>query len=177
MPKFTVPPGNMHPRPTCILLLLLSCFPFLAGGTNFTQCLEDFRNDPNGVGGVDFRGYPTSPALADGLTYGTCKSRCSAGPEGFIWRDFTQLFASWLLPWLALVSQLPFGSGNYADDFASGQFSSPSIAYRTAAHLNAYPHATSHHKPWLPCAGSLFPRPYLSECPIRLSEGEAAPHK
>jgi hypothetical protein len=41
-------------------------------------------------------------------------------PRSFNWREFAQLFSSWLLPWLALISQLPFGSGNYADDFLSG---------------------------------------------------------
>ena len=114
----------MHPGPTFILLLLLSCFPFLAEGTNFTHCLEDLRNDPNAVGGVDFRGNWEDPKLAAGIIYDICKKRCGAGPESFSWRDSTQLFASWLLPWLALVSQLPFGSGNHADDFASGEFSS-----------------------------------------------------
>ena len=33
-------------------------------------------------------------------------------------------FSSWLLPWLALVSQLPLGSGNRKDDLVSGQCSS-----------------------------------------------------
>jgi hypothetical protein len=117
-PRF-LPSDDMHPIPTRILFLLL-CFFSLVGAVNFTECLEKFRNDPNATGGVDSQGHPTSPAEAVGLTYKTCTARCGTGSETFNWRTFAQLFSSWLLPWLALISQLPFGSGNYADDFVSG---------------------------------------------------------
>ena len=109
----------MHPIPTRILLAVIS-FSSLVAAANFTHCLEEFRNDPNAIGGVDARGLPTSPALAVGLTYKTCTERCGSDAESFNWRQFAQLFSSWLLPWLALISQLPFGSGNYRDDFISG---------------------------------------------------------
>jgi hypothetical protein len=115
----SLPPGDMHPIPTRILFLLL-CLSSLVAAANFTQCLEDFKNDPDATGGVDSRGHPTSPAEAVGFTYKTCTARCGTSAEIFNWREFAQLFSSWLLPWLALISQLPFGSGNYADDFLSG---------------------------------------------------------
>ncbi|KAF9783795.1 hypothetical protein BJ322DRAFT_880426 [Thelephora terrestris] len=119
----------MRPYPTRILLFLILC-PFAVEGTNFTQCLIDFRNDTNAVGGVDYQGRPTNSSQAIGFTYETCTARCGSGPESFAWREFAQLFASWLLPWLALISQLPFGSGNYADDFFSVIMSvgSPALA-------------------------------------------------
>jgi hypothetical protein len=117
-PRF-LPPDDMHPVPTRILFLLLS-FSSLVAAVNFTQCLEDLKNDPNATGGVDFHGHPTSPADAVGLTYKACAARCGTGPEAFKWWKFAQLFSSWILPWLALISQLPFGSGNYVDDFVSG---------------------------------------------------------
>ena len=118
-PPFS-PPDGMHPIPTRILLLLLLFSSFVAAA-NFTQCLENFRNESNTtIGGVDSRGDPTSPAEAIGLTYETCTAKCGSGAESFRWREFAQLFSSWLLPWLALISQLPFNSGNYADDFVSG---------------------------------------------------------
>jgi len=88
--------------------------------TNFTRCLEDFKNGPETIGGVDSLGHPTSPEEAVGLTYNACTAQCGSSAEGFMWDEFGQLFSSWLLPWLALLSQLPFGSGNYADDFVSG---------------------------------------------------------
>jgi len=110
----------MHPVPTLILLVILF-FSSLVAAANFTQCLEDFRkNDPSTIGGVDSRGNPTSPAQALGLTYKTCTALCGSAAERFGWRGFAQIFSSWLLPWLALTSQLPFGSGNYIDDFFSG---------------------------------------------------------
>jgi len=72
------------------------------------------------VGGVDLRGQPVSPAEAVGLTYGTCTARCGTGWEAFDWKEFAQMSSAWLLPWLALLSQLPFGSASYADDSVSG---------------------------------------------------------
>ena len=126
----------MHPIPTCILFFLLfSCS--LVAAANFTQCLQDFIKDPNAVGGVDSKGQPTSPAEAVGLTYEACTARCRTGPETFNWRTFAQLFSAWLLPWLALISQLPFGSGNYVDDFISGYFSFPFIT-DSIAHLRKF---------------------------------------
>ncbi|KAF9783796.1 hypothetical protein BJ322DRAFT_1007586 [Thelephora terrestris] len=120
----------MRPDPTRVLLLLLLFYPFVAAKTNFTQCLIDFRNETGALGGVDYRGNPTSSAQAVGFTYETCTTRCGPQSEAFNWREFTQLFASWLLPWLALISQLPFGSGDYADDFVSVIMSvgSPALA-------------------------------------------------
>ena len=107
----------MRQGPTRILFLLL--FFSLAGAVNFTQCLEDFRDNPEAIGGVDSQGHPTSSAVAVGLTYKACKALCGGGAESFDWRDFAQLFSTWLLPWLALISQLPFSSENY-DNFISG---------------------------------------------------------
>jgi len=109
----------MYPTPTRTLLLFL-LFSSLVAAANFVQCMEDFRNDLNGTGGVDSRGRPTSPVKAVGLTYGACMARCESGSEGFSWREFTQLFALLLLPWLVLIGQLPFGSGSYTDGFISG---------------------------------------------------------
>ena len=109
----------MNPTSARILLLLLS-FISLVAAANFTQCLEDFKANPNATGGVDSHGRNVSAVDAVGLTYRTCTTLCGNAPESFSWRQFAQLFASWLLPWLALISQLPFGSGDYVDDFFSG---------------------------------------------------------
>ena len=109
----------MHPIPTRILLLLLA-FPSLAIAVNFTQCLDDFRSFPNATGGVDPQGRPTSPTEAVGLTYDACTKHCGSAADTD-WNVFTLSLSAWLLPWLALVSRLPFGSANYEDNFASGQ--------------------------------------------------------
>jgi hypothetical protein len=119
---------------THILLLLL--FSSLVVAKSLGQCLQDFQKDPGAVGGVDSWGHPTSPAAAVGFTYKACTKQCGSSPMPFVWGDFAQLFPSWLLPWLALISQLPFGSGNYLDDFASSgssfRFITSPVPYRSA---------------------------------------------
>ena len=111
----------MPPTLARILVLLLFFSSFVAATTNFTQCLIDYKKDPNAFGGVNYKGHlVTDPTEAVGFTYETCTSRCGTESESFNWREFAQLFSSWLLPWLALISQLPFGSGDLVDDFLSG---------------------------------------------------------
>ncbi|KZV67014.1 hypothetical protein PENSPDRAFT_744607 [Peniophora sp. CONT] len=63
--------------------------------------------------GVDF------PANATAITYELCKSSCGANPEPFQWSIFSSQFSAWLLPWLALISQLPFGSRYKSDNLMS----------------------------------------------------------
>ena len=121
---FPSPPDDMHPLPIRSLLLLLS-FSSLVVAIGITDCLEDFKSDPNAIGGVDSRGYPTSAGEAVGFTYQTCVKHCGPQVGVFNWTEFTQLFASWLLPWLALISGLPFHSGSYMDDFISGELCFP----------------------------------------------------
>ena len=109
----------MYPiSPRIILVLLFSAS--LAAAANFTQCLEDFKADPSATGGVDSHGHDVSAADAVGLNYRTCTERCGSTAESLGWRQFAQSFVWWLLPWLALVGELPFGSGNHIDDFVSG---------------------------------------------------------
>ena len=119
-PPFPFPlPNDMNPTSPRILLLLL-CLTYLVEATSFAQCLEDLKANPNATGGVDSHGRGVSSTDAVGLDYATCTERCGTAAENFNWRQFAQSFASWLLPWLALFGQLPFGSGNYIDDFVSG---------------------------------------------------------
>ena len=110
----------MNPIPARNLLLLLSSVSLVTATTNFTQCLEIFKTNPNATGGVDFNGRDVSAADAVGLKYETCKQLCGATVEILSWREFVLLFSSWQLPWLALASHLPTGSENHIDNFASG---------------------------------------------------------
>ena len=108
----------MNPISARTLLLLLSSVSLVVAATDFANCLADFKNT-NQTGGVDFHGHNVSAADAVGLTYETCKKRCGTTAESFSWAQFAGLFASWLLPWFALLSQLPFGSGNIGDSILS----------------------------------------------------------
>jgi len=122
------PPTNAHimTRSSVIKPLVLLPFLFLSvAATNFTQCLIDFQASNATIGGVDSNGaHVPNPEDAVGLTYEKCAALCGSGPELFEWSIFSQQFSSWLLPWLALVSQLPFGARNRLDNLLSGEFPS-----------------------------------------------------
>ena len=72
-------------------------------------------------GKTDNHGNPLSPSIsnATAITYDLCVSQCGAGQEPFQWAVFSQQFSSWLLPWLALISQLPFGANDKLDNLES----------------------------------------------------------
>jgi len=109
-------------RSSIIKPLAFLPFVFLSiTATNYTQCLIDFTASNTTVGGVDCNGmHATDPKDIVGLTYEACKSWCGTKQESFDWSVFSQQFSAWLLPWLALVSQLPFGAGNHLDNLISG---------------------------------------------------------
>ena len=60
-----------------------------------------------------------SATNATAITYDLCLTHCGHGPSGFKWSVFSQQFSAWLLPWLALVSQLPFGANDKLDNLES----------------------------------------------------------
>ncbi|KAF9786451.1 hypothetical protein BJ322DRAFT_788352 [Thelephora terrestris] len=103
-----------------LLLFLSLLFVSVAASDNFTQCLDTFRANGNATGGTDFFGRPVNNSQdAVALTYEECKSFCGTGQEAFDWSVFSQQFSAWLLPWLALVSQLPFGAESRIDNLIS----------------------------------------------------------
>ncbi|KAJ7260746.1 hypothetical protein C8J57DRAFT_1636862 [Mycena rebaudengoi] len=63
-------------------------------------------------GGTDRLGNPINIANATGMTYDLCVKTCGSGPSFRPWNIFSQRFSTWLLPFLALVSQLPFNGTN-----------------------------------------------------------------
>lgn len=88
--------------------------------TNFTACMLDLQAGNSSQGLLDNAGKTvTSPADATAITYDLCKSSCGANPEPFQWSIFSSQFSAWLLPWLALISQLPFGSRYKSDNLMS----------------------------------------------------------
>jgi len=104
----------------------------VATAVNFNACITDVQNGIWGtIGGTDNRGRPVSNiANATAITYDLCLRACGATSEPFVWSDFSQQFSSWLLPWLALVSQLPFGANDKLDNLVSALLTvgSPTLA-------------------------------------------------
>ncbi|KAJ7260724.1 hypothetical protein C8J57DRAFT_479257 [Mycena rebaudengoi] len=96
------------------LVLYLLCLCFLARSSQ-ANCLAKFLDLRDGgklvTGGTDRLGNPVDIANATGMTYGLCVKTCGSGPSFRPWNIFAQRFSTWLLPFLALVSQLPF-NGN-----------------------------------------------------------------
>ncbi|KAF8996056.1 hypothetical protein BDQ17DRAFT_1365030 [Cyathus striatus] len=76
------------------VLLCLAILPLLSqASVNFDQCLANIKKDH-------------SSRLSQ-----LCRI-LRGGQEPFQWSTFSQEFGSWLLPWLALISQLPFGTND-----------------------------------------------------------------
>ena len=81
--------------------------------------------------GLDNFGNNVTDANATAITYRGCVKSCGgSGQEPFDWDVFSQQFAAWLLPWLALLSQLPFGATLRVDNFMSAilTIGSPTLA-------------------------------------------------
>ncbi|KDR67251.1 hypothetical protein GALMADRAFT_1358594 [Galerina marginata CBS 339.88] len=97
--------------------ILAVVFAQAAKAVNFEQCLNNI-NQLTIEGKTDNHGHPVSPSSsnATAITFDLCVSQCGAGQEPFVWTVFSQQFSAWLLPWLALVSQLPFGSNDKLDN-------------------------------------------------------------
>lgn len=109
------------------LFLLLSVSLRGAYAVNFTDCFINFRNHANNTydasGLVDANGRNIeniSDILnAAGFTYDMCLSHCGSGLQEPTWIITSQQFGAWLLPYLALISQLPFGARHRADNLMS----------------------------------------------------------
>ena len=70
-----------------------------------------------GPNGTDNQGHSVPFSVnTTAITYRQCQYACGSEPEPFNWSVFSKQFSSWLLPWLALVSQLPFGDEGKVDD-------------------------------------------------------------
>jgi hypothetical protein len=102
----------------CISALIVAR---VAVGVDFVACLEEIHRGEHGmIGGTDDHGTSISnTSAATSITYELCVGACGAGPESFLWCVFSKQFSSWLLPWLALISQLPFGANDRFDNFVS----------------------------------------------------------
>ncbi|KAF7358856.1 hypothetical protein MSAN_01225700 [Mycena sanguinolenta] len=111
---------------------------------DFPSCLAEVRSGQWGqTGGTDSQGHPVANiSNAIGVTYELCLVACGSGQAPFQWSIFSQQFAAWLLPYLALVSQLPFGARYRPDNVVSMLLAvgSPTLAAYSLAltALNGY---------------------------------------
>lgn len=73
---------------------ILCLFAQVASAVNLDNCKSEFQNE---TGQTQF-------------TYEECVQTCGGGLGVFRWKMFSQDFSTWLLPWIALMFQLPFGA-------------------------------------------------------------------
>ena len=52
----------------------------------------------------------TEPPLALCISYEQCLVACGPGMGSVNWQNFSQNFGAWLLPWITLMFQIPFGA-------------------------------------------------------------------
>jgi hypothetical protein len=99
------------------LLIVVCCMVPSTFATDFEQCFIDIRANQTQTGGVDSDGNSVANITeAVGITYARCIESCSPAPEDFDFPTFSRMFTAWLLPWFALVSQLPFNGSNSKED-------------------------------------------------------------
>ena len=77
----------------CVFFL---CLLVQVNAFDSDQCSEKFANETGQLG----------PSM---VTKSQCVEMCGGGNGGFQWSRISRNFGSWLLPWIALIFQLPFG--------------------------------------------------------------------
>ena len=128
---------------------------FVVLSVTYTQCWISSKPNAITVGGVAYGGKGlTDPEDAVGFTYKACTTWCGSGQEPFDWPAFSQQFSAWLLPWLALVCQLPFSAENNLDNLISSTFTSRDYQYFLLILLPCT--SRSHYR--VPRPRSIFPR-------------------
>jgi hypothetical protein len=86
----------------------------------FDLCKASFLNQTNTTGAVDLHGNPVSSiGDAQGMTYPICYKRCGDGWQRDPWLSISAYLATWLIPWIALVGQLPFQTRSWIHDCLS----------------------------------------------------------
>jgi hypothetical protein len=84
------------------------------------QCKIDFLNLNTTVGAVDLYGHNvTSLQQIDGIRHSECDSLCGNGWQPYSWLQISSYLGTWLLPWIALVGQLPFQTKGQVHDCLS----------------------------------------------------------
>ncbi|KAH7878004.1 uncharacterized protein C8R40DRAFT_1093380 [Lentinula edodes] len=105
----------MHLSTGLSLVSIAYLWDVVSASTNLTQCFLDMQAGKFGPdAGLDSYGNPVQNLRdATAIPYDLCVVVCGGGPEAFDWSNFSNQLNTWLLPWLALLSQLPFGANDH----------------------------------------------------------------
>lgn len=158
--------------PVICYFLTLPKPSFAASSSKFDKCLDDIRSGKFGPDvGLNNKGLPVSNVSeATAIPYRVCVQACGSGPDNFDWDIFSTQFSSWLLPWLALLSQLPFGANDTLENLLSMALmvGSPMLAAYALA-------LTVLNKRWLVKRFASFHFPHTKNAVIALSDLQQAP--
>ncbi|KAL0572972.1 hypothetical protein V5O48_008986 [Marasmius crinis-equi] len=120
---------RLSPTAVLELLIFLSLFQKVYASMDLATCLQHVKCGEWGPIGLNNRGeivnnsvpYESNGTVrcsnatvfypdATAISYADCRDHCGAGSHSLDASAFAQEFSAWLLPYLALLSQLPFGS-------------------------------------------------------------------
>ena len=88
-------------------LLVLTAYFCGVNAANLTKCSARLQAAQEGASNAT---NGTSPAQVLLLSYKECVTECGGGVGDISWQAFSQTFATWFLPWIALAFQIPFGA-------------------------------------------------------------------
>ncbi|KDR82209.1 hypothetical protein GALMADRAFT_135575 [Galerina marginata CBS 339.88] len=114
-PSNSLPLTMWRVRVTATIFVVV--FALGANAVDFEQCLNTINNITID-GKTDNHGHPLPPSSsnATAITYDLCLSQCGSGSEPFDRSVFSEQLSAWVIPWLALISQLPFGMNDDLDN-------------------------------------------------------------
>ncbi|KAJ8073074.1 hypothetical protein PM082_019942 [Marasmius tenuissimus] len=117
------------------ILSVLALHYRVAASNNFTLCLYDIQHTGSRSGVNNLGQFVRNPDDATAIPYITCVKECGTGPDIRPWTLVAQEFSAWLLPYLALLSQLPFGAHDRWDNLLAGVLTigSPALAAYSVA--------------------------------------------
>jgi hypothetical protein len=114
---------------------------------NDAQCEASSQNFTWGYQGtLDTNGNPltSNSGYVAGITYDFCLDHCGHGSDLNSWSDFETQLGLWLLPWITLLSQLPYLSKNKLEDLFVFVLT---IGSPTTAFYSLF--VTIHNRKWL----------------------------
>ncbi|KAF9781186.1 hypothetical protein BJ322DRAFT_257646 [Thelephora terrestris] len=122
---------------TSIIVLLLVIHFTIIDAVNLNACGASLLAQQNTLQNTT---NTTVSPFALQISYEQCLVECGSGMGGIDWQNFSQNFGSGLLPWIALMFQIPFGAERPLDDVVSFLITmgSPAVAAYSLqiTHLN-----------------------------------------
>ena len=101
------------PAATLLIVFKFVTHPPCVGAVDLEVCGARLQEQQDVVWNATHQTEP--PQLL--LTYEQCSVECGTGLGDVNWRALSGTFGSWLLPWIALMFQIPFGAERKFDRF------------------------------------------------------------